>query len=76
VRVLEYRDKPGAKTAVHQHPDSVVITLSAFSRRLTIGAEVVEFDTPANEAAWRPAQMHSGENIGTTDSHVIFVELK
>jgi hypothetical protein len=41
-----------------------------------MGDEVVEFDTPANEAVWRPAQMHSGENIGTTDSHVIFVELK
>ena len=25
---------------------------------------------------WLPAQQHSGENIGDTDSHAVFVELK
>jgi hypothetical protein len=25
---------------------------------------------------WLPAQVHAGENIGTTDTRVIFVELK
>ena len=34
VRVLEYRDLPGGKTLPHQHPDSVMYTLSAFQRRL------------------------------------------
>ena len=24
----------------------------------------------------RPAEVHTGENIGTTDTHVVFVELK
>lgn len=33
VRVLEYRDEPGAKTSPHYHPDSVMITLSGFDRR-------------------------------------------
>ena len=27
-------------------------------------------------AAWLPAQTHVGENVGTTETHVIFVELK
>ena len=27
VRVLEYRDEPGARTSPHEHPDSVMITL-------------------------------------------------
>jgi hypothetical protein len=32
VRVLEYRDKPGDKTAMHDHPDLVVVARSAFKR--------------------------------------------
>ena len=34
VRVLEYRDQPGHRTTPHQHPDSVMHTLSSFRRRL------------------------------------------
>jgi hypothetical protein len=28
------------------------------------------------QAHWLPAQRHVGENIGTTGTHVVFVELK
>ena len=76
VRVLEYRDKPGAKTEAHQHPNSVVLMLSDFQRRLTVGNDVREVTVKAGQALWSPAQVHVGENIGTTDSHVVFVELK
>jgi len=30
----------------------------------------------AGSALWLPAQSHSGENIGTTPTHTILVELK
>jgi len=76
VRVLEYRDKPGAKTEAHQHPNSVLIMLSDFQRRLTVGSDVREVTVKTGQALWSPAQVHVGENIGTTDSHVLFVELK
>jgi quercetin dioxygenase-like cupin family protein len=76
VRVLEYRDKPGAKTHAHQHPNSVLLMLSDFRRRLTVGNDVREVTVKAGQALWLPAQVHVGENIGTTDSHVVFVELK
>jgi hypothetical protein len=36
VRVLEYRDTPGAVTSMHEHPAFVVYALSAFDRRLTL----------------------------------------
>lgn len=77
VRVLEFRDTPGTKTKPHQHPDSVLLMLSNFRRRLTIGDNVREItvETPG-EVVWSPAQVHVGENIGTTDTHVVFVELK
>jgi hypothetical protein len=80
VRVLEYRDSPGDRTLPHDHPDSVMITLSAFRRRLAHGAEgsgdTVDVDKTAGEVGWLPAQTHVGENIGATGTHVVFVELK
>jgi hypothetical protein len=36
VRVLEYRDRPGDRTSPHGHPDSVMVTLSAFSRSIFV----------------------------------------
>lgn len=76
VRVLEYRDKPGTVTTPHRHPDSVMVTLSAFQRRLRTGDRSMDVDLDAGETRWLPAQSHVGENIGSTDTHVIFVELK
>ena len=76
VRVLEYRDTPGAVTSPHRHPDSVLYTLSGFSRRLRLGGVTRDVELRAGEVHWVPAQVHAGENIGTTDSHALFVELK
>lgn len=76
VRVLEYNDRPGDRTTPHQHPDSVMITLSDFDRRLVVGDRSREVSLVANQAMWLPAQTHAGENIGTSDTHTIFVELK
>ncbi|MET7403173.1 cytoplasmic protein [Dactylosporangium sp. NPDC005572] len=76
VRVLEYRDRPGDGTNPHRHPDSVMITLSAFRRRVSSGGREVDVDLPANEVRWLPAQEHSGHNTGDTGTHTLFVELK
>ena len=76
VRVLEYRDAPGDRTRPHGHPDSVMVTLCAFERRLWSGEQEVEVTLPAFQARWLDAQEHSGMNIGSTQSHSVFVELK
>jgi hypothetical protein len=76
VRVLRYRDAPGDSTRPHEHPDSVMVTLSGFHRRITAGERVVEVELGAGEVRWLDAQEHSGENIGDTDTVSIFVELK
>ena len=76
VRVLEYLDQPGDRTAPHRHPDSVMVTLSAFTRRISAGGREVEVELPAGHARWVAAQEHAGENIGTGRTHSIFVELK
>jgi quercetin dioxygenase-like cupin family protein len=77
VRVLEYRDEPGQSTSPHRHPDSVMYTLSSFDRRLVAedgGSRDVTLE--AGEVRWLDAQIHSGENVGATLTHVLFVELK
>ena len=76
VRVLEYRDRPGERTSPHSHPDSVMYTLSSFERRLIHGDQHRDVQLPAGRVNWLQAQEHSGENIGTTDTHVLFIELK
>ncbi len=76
VRVLEYSDRPGERTTPHAHPDSVMHTLSSFRRRLHAGGTSRDVEMSAGTTAWLPAQEHAGENIGETETHVLFVELK
>lgn len=76
VRVLEYTDKPRDRTSPHHHPDSIMYTLSSFERRLIHDDRETEVELEAGRVAWLAAQDHSGENIGETETHVLFVELK
>jgi hypothetical protein len=76
VRVLRYTDRPGDRTTPHEHPDSVMYTLSAFRRRLHQGEAHRDVEMAAGLTGWLPAQQHAGENIGDTETHVLFVELK
>jgi hypothetical protein len=76
VRVLEYRDRPGSQTHSHQHPDSVMYTLSSFSRRVTSGGREVDVELAAGQVRWLAAQEHTGHNTGGTDTHALFIELK
>ena len=77
VRVLEYRDKPGEKTSLHDHPDAVMYPLSSFRRRFHSAAGPgPEATIEPGQLRWLDAQTHAGENIGDTPTHVIFVELK
>jgi hypothetical protein len=76
VRVLEYRDRPGDRTTPHRHPDSVMVTLSSFRRRLVSGEQERDVEMDAGTASWMAAQEHYGENTGDAETHVIFVELR
>ncbi|WP_433566547.1 cupin domain-containing protein [Nocardia sp. CA-151230] len=75
VRVLEYRDKPGDKTSPHNHPDSVLYPLASF-RRFTADGQQVEVALTEGQVRWLSAQEHSGENIGDTETHALFIELE
>jgi quercetin dioxygenase-like cupin family protein len=76
VRVLAYLDVPGDRTTPHVHPDSVMVTQSAFRRRLSGTQGERDVELPPGAVVWLPAQEHAGENTGTTPTRVLLVELK
>ena len=53
-----------------------MVTLSGFRRRLHADRGTRDVALEAGRAHWLPAQVHAGENTGTTPTHVLFVELK
>jgi len=77
VRVLKYDDKPGEKTNQHEHKDFVLYALSSFKRKLTFpDGKTISREFKTGDVIWMKRQTHIGENIGTTDTHVLIVELK
>ncbi len=77
VRVLRVTVKPGGKTTLHGHPDTVIVALSDAKVRFT-GSDGKSTDAPlkADQAMWAPAEKHSGENLEQTPADVLLVELK
>jgi beta-alanine degradation protein BauB len=77
VRVLRYHDAPGAKTHPHHHPQFVLYALGPFRRQLTFPDGSVKVrDFQLGDVAWMPAQDHVGENVGTTPTEALLVEVK
>ena len=77
IRVLEYHDSPGQRTSPHHHPDFVLCALSAFKRRFVLaGGQEAFREVRPGEVAWGKAHSHIGENNGSTETHVLIVELK
>jgi quercetin dioxygenase-like cupin family protein len=77
VRVLEVLHKPGAKEPMHSHPAYVAVFLDAARVRVTTpDGKSVEQDRKAGQVSWSDGVTHAVENVGTTDQHVIVIELK
>ncbi len=77
VRVIEYRDRPGDRTAMHHHPAFVLYAFAPFTRRITFpDGRSTTRSFQAGETVAMDAQTHVGENIGTTDTHALLVELR
>jgi len=77
VRVLETRIPPGKSEPMHEHRRGVVIYLSDFKVRVTErGGKPQEAMRHNGDIRWRERTVHSVDNIGTSEGHVISVELK
>lgn len=77
VRVLELRDKPGDKSVMHSHPSYVVYVFKDFKRRFfRPDGKSKDLEGKAGTAMWSEAVTHAEENIDTTETHVLLIELK
>jgi len=77
VRVLEFHDRPGEKVGMHGHPDRLIYSFGPWKRKFWYPdgrTEVVE--GKAGDVKWSNALEHAGENVGTTETHNLFIELK
>jgi quercetin dioxygenase-like cupin family protein len=77
VRVIDYWVKPGGKLPMHSHPAAVTYFITGGKMKTTLAdGKVNEMEPKAGEARWAEAVTHANENTGTTESHVIVVEMK
>lgn len=77
VRVLHVNVPPGAKNALHDHPDHVAIVLTDSSIRFTDAAgKPAEVTRKKGDALYVNAGKHAGENTGTAALEAIIVEFK
>jgi hypothetical protein len=77
VRVLEVRVPPGKTEPMNSHPRRVVVYLTDFNTRTTVRGEKPQDNLrKAGLVRWSEPLVHTVENIGQTEGHVISVELK
>lgn len=77
VRVLKIGYTPGAKSSMHQHPDSIVVPLAAAKVRFALPDGKSEDSELANESAmYTPAGTHNPTNVGTGSVDALLIEFK
>lgn len=77
VRVLKIDYAAGAKSKMHQHPDTIVIPLKVSKMKFTMPDGTSEERELANEiASYAPAETHSPSNVGKGRMEAILVEFK
>ena len=77
VRVVDLLLKPGEKADTHSHPDFFAYILNDSKIKNTPNeGEASEREFKEGEVMWSEATTHITENTGTTDTHVLIVELK
>ena len=77
VRVIRVVLKPGDKLAMHSHPASILYSLSGGKAKYTSAdGKTEERELKTGQAVWSDGQTHNTENVGTTETRALLVELK
>jgi hypothetical protein len=77
VRVTETRIKPGERNELKMRNDRVNVYITPAKQRVHYGdGRTEEFDQEAGSIRVNKAGISSTENIGTTESHSVIVNLK
>ncbi len=77
VRVLKIAYSPGAKSPMHSHPDSMLVSLQDSKALFTLpDGKTQEMTIGKETATYTPATTHAPANVGTTPVDGILVEFK
>ena len=77
VRVIRNRDKPGDKTNVHSHKNTVIYSLADQSRRISPSdGKPSDVAIKAGDVRWTAEARHSEKNIGSTEGGILLIEVK
>ena len=77
VRILKIDYAPGGKSLMHQHPEAIVVPLTASKVQFNLPDGKSETqELAADSAMYMPAGTHSPTNVGTTRIDAILVEFK
>jgi quercetin dioxygenase-like cupin family protein len=77
VRVLKITYSPGAKSPMHSHPDSMLVSLGDSKARFTLpDGKTQDMEIGKETASYLPATTHAPANVGTTPVDAILVEFK
>jgi quercetin dioxygenase-like cupin family protein len=77
VRVLEVHIPPGKTEPRHRHPHGLSVYLTDWAAKVTVdGKDAQVNQRRAGTFAWSDAVVHTVENVGTNEGHVLRIELK
>ena len=77
VRVLDVHLPPGKVEPRHRHPHGMSVYFTDWEARVTPDGKAPEVHhRKAGTFAWNEAIVHSVENAGTTEGHILRIELK
>lgn len=77
VRVLEVRVPPGKTEPRHRHPPGLSVYFTDWHAKVTVdGRPAAVNQRKAGTFAWSDAVVHTVENVGTAEGHVLRIELK
>jgi quercetin dioxygenase-like cupin family protein len=77
VRVLDVHLPPGKVEPRHRHPHGMSVYFSDWDAKVTAdGAATEVHHRKSGTFAWNEAIIHTVQNAGTTEGHILRIELK
>jgi quercetin dioxygenase-like cupin family protein len=77
VRVLDVRVPSGKIEPRHRHPHGLSVYFTDWDAKVTVDGRAAQVNhRKAGTFAWSDAVIHTVQNVGTSEGHVLRIELK
>jgi quercetin dioxygenase-like cupin family protein len=77
VRILDVRIPPGKTEPRHRHPHGLSVYFTDWDAKVTVDGQPPQVNhRKSGTFAWTDAVIHTVENVGKTEGHVLRIELK